>query len=110
MNFYEREEIMEKLCERYKSFCISGNSYLTARWFSFTPNIYDAFMNVDFGDMTVEVYDIDKATGKFAQGKTKILSTYTHNNYKTIIKIIDDELKEYYEIKKKILKENIDKL
>ena len=67
-------------------------------------------MNVDFGDMTVEIYDIDKATGKFAQGKTKILSYYTHNNYKTIIKIIDDELKEYYEIKKKILKGNIDKL
>ena len=108
MNFYEREEIMEKLCERYKSFCISGDAQL--RWFSFTSHIYDAFMNVDFGDMTVEIYDIDKATGKFAQGKTKILSYYTHNNYKTIIKIIDDELKEYYEIKKKILKENIDKL
>ena len=108
MNFNERKEIMEKLCERYKSFCISGNAQL--RWFSFTPNIYDAFMNFDFGDMTVEVYDIDKATGKFAQGKTKILSNYTHNNYKTIIKIIDDELKEYYKIKKKILKENIDKL
>jgi hypothetical protein len=51
-----------------------------------------------------------EADGKFAQEKTKILSYYTHNNYKTIIKIIDDELKEYYEIKKKILKENIDKL
>src|SRR5574344_1809762 len=92
----EREEIMEKLCERYKSFCISGDAQL--RWFSFTPNTYDAFMNVDFGDMTVEVYNIDKATGKFTQEKTKILSYYAHNNYKTIIKIIDDELKEYYEI------------
>ena len=102
------KEIMEKLCERYKSFCISGDTHL--RWFSFTPSIYDAFMNVDFDDMTVGVYDIDKATGKFAQGKTKILSYHTHNNYKTIIKIIDDELKEYYKIKKKILKENIDKL
>ena len=104
----ELKEIMEKLYERYKPFCISGDAQL--RWFSFTPNIYDAFMNVDFGNMTVEVYDIDKATGKFAQRKTKIPSNYTHNNYKTIIKIIDDELKEYYEIKKKILKENIDKL
>ena len=75
MNFYEREEIMEKLCERYKSFCILGDAQL--RWFSFTSHIYDAFMNVDFGDMTVEIYDIDKATGKFTQGKTKILNYYT---------------------------------
>ena len=104
----ELKEIMEKLCERYKSFCISGDTHL--RWFSFTPNIYDAFMNVDVGDMTVEVYDIDKATGKFAQGKTKILSNYKHNNYKTIIKIIDDELKEYYDFKKEILKDKIDNL
>ena len=63
----ELKEIMEKLCERYKSFCISGDTHL--RWFSFTPNTYDAFMNVDFGDMTVEVYNIDKATGKFAQDR-----------------------------------------
>ena len=103
-----KKEILLKLYERYKSFCISKNGKFL-NWFSIDDFFTNAFMQIDFSDLSIKLFDFEKSSGYFSSGGYNKRYDYPYT-YEEIVKIVDGNLKKYYDFKKEILKYKIDNL
>lgn len=101
-----KKEILLKLYERYKSFCITKNEKFL-KWFSIDDFFTNAFMQIDFSDLSIKLFDFEKSSGYFSSDNKRYDYPYT---YEEIVKIVDGNLKKYYDFKKEILKDKIDNL
>jgi hypothetical protein len=101
-----KKEILLKLYERYKSFCISKNHQFL-KWFSINDFFTNSFMQIDFSDLSIRLFDFEKSSGYFSSDDKRYYYPYT---YEEIVKIVDGNLKKYYDFKKEILKDKIDNL
>ena len=101
-----KKEILLKLYERYKPFCISKNGKFL-KWFSIDDFFTNTFMQIDFSDLSIRLFDFEKSSGYFSSDNKRYDYPYT---YEEIVKIVDGNLKKYYDFKKEILKDKIDNL
>ena len=101
-----KKEILLKLYERYKPFCISKNGKFL-KWFSIDDFLNNAFMQIDFSDLSIKLFDFEKSSRRFYSDNKRYDYPYT---YEEIVKIVDGNLKKYYDFKKEILKDKIDNL
>ena len=103
-----KKEILLKLYERYKSFCISKNGKFL-KWFSIDDFLNNAFMQIDFSDLSIKLFrpKCFSDGAYFSFDNKRYDYSYT---YEEIVKIVDGNLKKYYDFKKEILKDKIDNL
>ena len=76
-----KKEILLKLYERYKSFCLSKNGkFLT--WFSIDDFFTNAFMQIDFSDLSIKLFDFEKSSGYFSSDNFLLNLIFTHKTQK----------------------------
>ena len=75
--------------------------------FLFPPVKILNLWQIDFSDLSIKLFDFEKSSGYFASDNKRYDYPYT---YEEIVKIVDGNLKKYYDFKKEILKDKIDNL
>ena len=112
MNFNEREEIINRIIEKYKQFCFDDND-AKIKWFSLNRYYYadfmEAFMCIDLRNMSIEIYKFNKTNDTF-DGAVQLLNKEKYNSFEKIAMAIDSNLKKYYVFKKEKLKNAVNEL
>ena len=114
MNFYEREEIINRIIEKYKQFCFDDNKDAKIKWFSLNRYHYadfmEAFMCIDLRDMSIEIYKFNKTNDTFSSADIQLLNKEKYNSFEKIVMAIDSNLKKYLDFKKEKLKNAVNEL
>lgn len=114
MKFNEREEIINRIIEKYKQFCFDDNNDAKIKWFSLNRYYYadfmEAFMCIDLRNMSIEIYKFNKTNDTFSSADIQLLNKEKYNSFEKIAMAIDSNLKKYYDFKKEKLKNAVNEL
>ena len=114
MKFNEREEIINRIIEKYKQFCFDDNNDAKIKWFSLNRRYYadfmEAFMWVDLSNMSIEIYKFNKTNDTFDSAAIQLLNKEKYNSFEKIVMAIDSNLKKYLDFKKEKLKNAVNEL